>query len=158
MSEFVVKEQTYRAGALSARDQFHIVRRLAPFLSSLAPALGNIDIKGFREAKAAGEDPKEAIKMDDLAKILPALGNALASMSDEQADYVIFGLLKVVVRKEANGLGWPSITNGNVLQYADIDMMSMLAIAAQVLMANAGGFFDALNSVFSQPDQKPSVQ
>ena len=88
--EFELEGRTYRANKIDARTQFHIVRRLAPVLGEIAPALQG---KGGLDA-------------------LPPLANAVAKLTDSDADYVIFGLLKAVVRKQDQGLGWGPVATG----------------------------------------------
>lgn len=149
MSEFKCGQHTYSAGKLDARAQFHIVRRLAPFLKGLAPVIakvgaGQVDIKNL--------DPKDGLEA------LPEIANIIAGMDDASADYVIFGLLAVVKRKEVNGLGWAPVANGMSLMYMDITMPQMLTLAARALSANLGDFFGVLNSALSQAGQKQSDQ
>ena len=126
MLEFQVAGQDYRAGKIDARAQFHIVRRLAPVLSEAAPAAQN----GGLEA-------------------LPALAKALAAMTDENADYVLFGLLRAVERKEPQGMGWSAVASGNALMYQDIGMPEMMQLAWHALKHNLGDFFRALPSGLS---------
>ena len=138
--EFEVRGIQYRAAKLDARAQFHIVRRLAPFLKALAPLAGKM------------KDQAQAMEA------LPAIGEVLAQLDDETADYVLFGLLGAVTRKEDKGLGWAPISRNQSLMYMDISMPDMLAIAGRSLMANMGDFFQSLHSVSSQQGQKPSAQ
>ena len=138
--EFEVRGIQYRAGKLDARAQFHIVRRLAPFLKALAPLAGKM------------KDQSQALEA------LPAIGEVLAELDDETADYVLFGLLSVVTRKEPQGLGWANVSKGNALMYMDITMSDMIAMAGRALMANMGDFFQSLHSASSQLGQKPSAQ
>ena len=129
MLDFTVNGQEYRAGKISAREQFHIVRRLAPVLSEAAPMAQ----KGGLEA-------------------LPALANALAAMPDESADYVLFGLLRAVQRKEPQGMGWSAVCVGDSVMFADVqdDMATMLQLAWHSLKHNLAGFFAALPSDLKQ--------
>lgn len=131
--EVEIEGQTYRIGKLDARAQFHIVRRLAPVLGELAPAIqgGN---KGV--------------------EVLPPLAAAVAKLSDDDADYCIFGLLKVVSRKQPNGLGWGPVCTGNLLMYDDISMPVMLKLAWNSLSQNMQSFFVALPSDLKEVAQK----
>lgn len=89
---------------------------------------------------------------------LPQIGEVLAQLPDEAADYVVFGLLACVSRKQDNGLGWAKVSNGTQLMFQDIDMMTMLTLAARALMANMQGFFSELRSVSAPLNQKQSAQ
>lgn len=128
---------TYRVGKLDARAQFHIVRRLAPVLGELAPAL-----QGGQGGFAA----------------LPAIAGAVAKLSDTDADYCIFGLLKVVSRKQPNGLGWGPVSTGELLMYDDIDMTKMLKLAWEALSFNMSGFFVGLPADLKDAAQKVSAK
>lgn len=134
--EFELEGRTYRANKIDARTQFHIVRRLAPVLGEIAPALQG---KGGLEA-------------------LPPLANAVAKLTDSDADYVIFGLLKAVVRKQDQGLGWGPVATGEQLMYDDITMSLMLKLAWQSFSFNMSGFFAALPSDLKEAAQKQKGQ
>lgn len=152
MSQFTCGAHTYRAGVLDARAQFHIVRRLAPFLSSLAPTLGKV------QAVKAGGGKASDMTPEDMMQVLPGIAEALSSLDDATADYVIFGLLAVVTRQQDQGLGWAPVSTGTMLMFTDISMPQMITIAGRALMANLGDFFAVLNSVSSQLGQKPNGQ
>lgn len=131
--ELELDGHTYRVGKLDARAQFHIVRRLAPVLGELAPAL------------QGGKGGLDA---------LPPIATAVAKLSDADADYCIFGLLKVVSRKQPNGLGWGPVSTENLLMYDDIGMTQMLKLAWEALAFNMSGFFAALPSDLKEAAQK----
>lgn len=135
--EFKVNGIEYRAGRIDARKQFHIVRRLAPVLSELAPAAGK---------PTAG------------VEVLTPLANAIAKLTDSDADYVIFGLLDCVKRKQDAGLGWAAVNTGTQLMFEDIDMPVMLQLAWQALKVNLSGFFSALPSDLKEALQSRSGQ
>ena len=131
--ELELDGHTYRVGKLDARAQFHIVRRLAPVLGELAPAL---------QGGKGGLD------------VLPPIATAVAKLSDADADYCIFGLLKVVSRKQPNGLGWGPVSTENLLMYDDIGMTQMLKLAWEALTFNMSGFFAVLPSDLKEAAQK----
>lgn len=126
MTDIEVGGHQYRIGRLPAKNQFHIVRRLAPALSSLADMAGD-------ENRALG-----------------ALAQAVGGMTDADADYVLFGLLRVVSRKQPGG-GWAPVAAGDVLAYDDISMPDMIRLAVAVFQGNFGDFFAALPQVSADP-------
>ena len=109
------------------------MRRLAPVLGELAPAL------------QGGKGGLDA---------LPPIASAVAKLSDADADYCIFGLLKVVSRKQPNGLGWGPVSTENLLMYDDIGMTQMLKLAWEALTFNMSGFFATLPSDLKEAAQK----
>lgn len=147
MNNFRCGDYNYIAGRMDARKQFHIVRRLAPFLSGLMPSFAKLEGKKISE-----------VGNEELMSVLPGVADALASMDDDTADYVIFGLLGFAKREQGQGLGWAPVSNGNSLMFQDIDMPQMLTIAGRVLMANLGSFFAVLKSASSQLGQTPNGQ
>lgn len=152
MNTFTCGSHTYRAANIDARKQFHIVRRLAPLLGGLGPALGKMESLKKEGFKAAD------ISASDMESVLPAITGALSGMDDDTADYVIFGLLAAIHRQEPQGLGWAPVAPSGSLMYQDITMPQMLTLAGRALVANLGDFFVVLNSLSSQLGQKPKGQ
>jgi hypothetical protein len=137
--EFTIEGRTYKVGKIDARTQFHIVRRLAPILGEIAPVLKDI----------GGSNGLDAI---------PPIADALAKLSDADADYCIFGLLKVIYRKQDNDLGWGAVATGESLMYEDITMPIMLQLAWKALSFNMSSFFSVLPAGLKEAAQKASAQ
>ncbi len=135
--EIEIEGRAYRINKIDARSQFHIVRRLAPVLGKIAPAVQGV--KGGMES-------------------LPALAGAIADLSDEDADYVLFGLLKALSRKQDQGLGWGPVVTGTSIMYDDITMSTMLKLAWEALSFNMSGFFAAMPSHLKEVAQKANDQ
>lgn len=123
---------TYSASAIAPIKQFHIARKLAPVLASLAPMLkGLADISKDNALEKLG-----ALNMDSMA-------NALASMSDEDAEAVLCGLLAAVKREIAPGAGYaPMVVNGQIA-YQDVTLPDLMKLAALSFKVNLAGFFNA---------------
>jgi len=153
MKEFEVKGRRYRAGKLNAFDQFHVGRRMAPFLGALAPV--------FSELLPKIRDDKE-LKDDEMMAVITPLSTALSQMQDEEANYCIFKLLDVVSRRDDGGSGWASVITGKQLMFADIetDMVTMLQLVWNALQYNLSGFFpenpSALSDALQQLKNKSS--
>lgn len=138
MNEFQVAGQTYKARKMDAKKQFHVARRLTPFMTGLISKLPP-DIIG----KAIKGDKIDISLIDPLAMLEPIIAN-LGAMSDEDADYVLDNCLEHCDRKMPNDTGWgPVKVPGANVQYADIDMVAMLQIAWNVIQGNLGRFFPA---------------
>lgn len=150
--EFETEGRTYRINKIDARSQFHIVRRLAPILGELAGAL-----KGRVAGSSVSKDDPE-FKAKAAMEVMPPIAEALAKLSDADADYVIFGLLKAVVRKQDQGLGWGPVATGTAIMYDDITMPTMLKLAWKALSFNMSGFFAALPSDLKEAALRASGQ
>jgi hypothetical protein len=118
--EFEIKSQTYRAGKLSAFQQFHVSRRLAPLLASLGGSL-------------------DEMRADPLSLFAP-IAQGIASLPDADADFVLNTCLGTVQR--AQGQAWARVmAPGGGLMFEDIGMPEMLQIVGRVLMENFADFF-----------------
>jgi hypothetical protein len=141
--EHEVEGRIYKISTINAVQQFHITRRLAPVIGKFSALRGN---------------PRDLSK--DPEKILQAIGivaDALARLSDFDADYCLFGLLKSVTRKQSNGLGWAPITTESSLMFDDITMPTMLKLAWFSMQLNFASFLDALPSALPEDNQKPNA-
>jgi hypothetical protein len=131
-TQLEVNGNQYSISKLSPMMQFNVVRRLAPLLAQMGVSLQTIQ-SGISA---------------DLTDFLPALGpitNALAKISDDDANYIIFTCLEVVSRQ--SGEKWSRITSGMNLMYDDIDMPTMLRLVVEVLKVNLGSFMQGLPDV-----------
>jgi hypothetical protein len=123
--ETTIKGNNYRTGRLSAMQQFHVARRVAPALTGLVCALGG---SGTQE---------------DFAKSLGPLANAVAQMPDADAEYVL-GTCLAVVSRQTDPTTWAPIWREGRLVFDDIDLKTMMQLAAKVIQDNLGNIFGAL--------------
>ena len=149
--EFKHGAHTYRANKLPAMKQAHVVRRLAPFLSALMGAVPEGQAKTMLKAPK-GKDSKADVAALGVAALGPLL-DTLASMTDEQVEYVIHACLSVVERKQSTG-GWAPAMSGEQLQFEDLDMTGLLAITRNVLQRDLAGFFGASLQAFAAGGQE----
>lgn len=119
MTEIEISGNQYRIGRLNAVVQFHITRRIAPALAGLADMAG------------------------DENKVLASLTQAIGKMSDEDADYVLFGLMAAASRR-IDGGGWSPVAVKKTLAYDDITMPDMIRLAVAAFQSNFGDFFAGL--------------
>lgn len=131
--EFKVGALTCRAKAMPARTQFHVARRFGVIL-------GKID--AIEAARGGGSA---------LAAAGP-LGEVLANMPDEQADYILDACLAAAEVKQTGGLGWAPLRVDGVGMY-QLDMVGELTVAAHVIKANLAGFTDALSGLGIDPSK-----
>lgn len=133
-----VLEVEYRIDKLPALTQLHVSRRILP-------ALVATGIRATELAKLPDdEDPGFAHLMEPAVKIM-------GIMSDEDVDYVLFNCLSAVRRKQGTDR-WAPIVNGKHLIFQDIEMPSMIRLAAAVIQENLGGFFALLPGVNLSPE------
>lgn len=134
--EFEIGGNTYRSGKMDTFKQFHVSRRLAPVLGGLA-------------AMAEGE-------ADNFAAFLQPIAEAVARMSDADCDFILQSCLGVVQRQQGNAWSPIYAGGGSALMFDDIDLGSMMQIAAKVIQENLGGFFQG--GVAAMKPQAPIAQ
>lgn len=120
--EFQAGALTLRAKRMDARKQFHVARRLGTLLAKAG------------EIEAVKEDPIKAAAL---------LGEAVASLPDEQLDYILDAALDAAEVKDAGGTGWAPLRVRGQVMYP-LDLPALLTIAGRVLWANLQGFTSAL--------------
>lgn len=131
--EFTIGEHTYRAGKLDAVSQLHIVRRLAPILTTLkSVAEGGIDEDGLQRA-----------------------AEALGEITDDKLEYIIAKCLSKVQRKRPGDTGWTAIWNASARrpQFEDLGGFEILFITSKVVMNETGPFFEGLVSILQAAGQ-----
>ncbi|HWI02394.1 MAG TPA: hypothetical protein VNT52_00950 [Acidimicrobiales bacterium] len=137
--QFEHKGAQYRADRIDAMKQFHIVRRLAPVLAEVA---------AVAKADAADEGAVVAV--------VGAVGNALAGLSDADADFVLHGLL-AAVSFQRDGEGWHRVSVGGAIMRADLPLPDLLFLAFKSAQANFADFFAAVPSSLKAAALKASA-
>ncbi len=137
-NSFEIGTRKFKLSKIDAFKQFHIVRRIAPILSDLVPAM--VDMQ--KVIKNPG-DLSESEKLDQFAKIASPLMAGLSKLSDEDSNRVLYGLLASV---EVQGIGnsWGKVSTDSMLMMQDLDLPILLQIAGKAFMFNLSGFFAAL--------------
>lgn len=142
MTETELGGHTYRIGKLDAFKQFHVSRKIAPMLPRLVPALMQISKDG-----AAGDG------FSKLADSLAPFADALASMEDETAEYVIGTCLSAVHRKQ--GSSWASVwsSQAKATMFDDMDLSTLVPLVVHVIRENLGSFIQGLLTGQMTPGQ-----
>ncbi|WP_321789251.1 phage tail assembly chaperone [Burkholderia pyrrocinia] len=162
----------YVIGKLSAMQQFHVSRRIAPIIPPMIPVLmkfyaeleqvdvsrqqahANAALAALAEGAAAPADVSPAPEadrsrelltlVDAIAPVLQPFADALASLKDEDAEYVFGTCLSVVERWQ--GPGWAKIWNTahKTSMFDDIGIDVMLPLVVRVVVTNLGPFISGL--------------
>ncbi len=149
--DFSIDGIEYKAIKVDAVKQFHLARRLSPFLESVFP----IVVK-FKSGQIKIDDPESSF--DALLDSYTPFAKMISELSDEQADYILFGLLACIRMKEKNGLGWPAISSGNALMQQNINAVQMMKLAYHAFMENLADFFPQGVATLNAIKQKQSAQ
>ena len=148
MKVVIVDGEQYSIDKMDAIKQFQVVRRLTPVLAAL---FKSIDVDEKPETENAEQMAKEVIH-GFLSNAGP-LADALAGMSDEQVENIIYPCMAVV--KRAQGPAWAPIKapGQNKLMFADINGMTLVKLTIEVLKENFANFFSGVLS--AQPGSPP---
>lgn len=127
--DFDIGNHSYRSTKLDAFRQFHVARKLAPVLGTLAPALSGLAEKG-----------------GGLEAILP-MARAIADLPQADCDFILKSCLAVVGRQQG-GAGYSPVFNAAAdrMMFEDIEMPEMVQIAVNVIQDNLSRFTGALPS------------
>ena len=157
MKEVTVRGVRYQLGALSARTQWNVLRRIAPVLKGAVPAIqaavaaSQADTAVTAQADGQGppataEAPANGRLMDIAISCLGPLTEAVAVLSDVDSDYVINACL-AGVRRETDGGFRPMMANGAFMFQADDNLATMIALTGHVLAENLSGFLADLPGI-----------
>ncbi len=138
-NDFKVGNKEFKLSKIDAFKQFHIVRRIVPILNDLLPAMGAIS-KSMKGMEGKSEDEK----LEQFAKIGKPVMDGLSKLSDEDANYVLFGLLASVEVKQAEHGNYAFIVRNGTLMFPDLDLPTLLQAAGRAFAFNMSGFFSAL--------------
>lgn len=122
MSEVTIKGQVYLCGRLNARQQLHVVKRLAPVLQGLLPLWAMI-----QQSEAGDVSPNE-LGMHAAVVISQTIGQ----MSDDASDYVLDMCLSAVKFRSPAGT-WAPLRVGNGSGQVMLDAADDLAVQMRLL-------------------------
>lgn len=119
----------YVTGKLDAFEQFHVTRRVAPIFGML----------GITASQIAKYADKQAPDADPFATMLPVVFEQVASMREEDVDYVLKTCLAKCQRQQ--GERFAPVMVQSKLMFMDIEMPTMLQLVLVTMQENLGGFF-----------------
>lgn len=142
-TEIELKGNRYQIGRLSAMQQFHVSRRIAPVLPPL--------IRSYLELSSSDVPLTKNLAL--LATSIEPVMDAVSRLKDDESEYVISACLRVVERQHMNGWARIWAPSQNVCVFDDIDMGVMLELTVHVIIENLGPFIgELLTSLAGSPD------
>lgn len=139
MNEFELSGRKFKIGKLSAFKQFHLVRRIAPILADLLPAIQDL------QKVSKNTNKSDADNFEESAKILAPILTGFSKLSDQDSEFVLYGLLSCV--EVQLGQSWAKVATDNMLMVQDMELPMLLQIAGRAFMANLSNFFVVLPTV-----------
>lgn len=137
-NSFSIGERQFKLSKINAMKQYHIVRRIAPILGDMLPAMK--DIAKAHETKGLSEDEK----LDQAVKFAGPIMNGLSKLSDKDSEIVLYGLLAAVEMKQAEHGNYAKLVVGDMLAFDTLELPVLLQAAGRSFMYNMAGFFDVL--------------
>jgi hypothetical protein len=140
-TEFERGGHTYRIERMSALQQFHVSRRVAPLIPPLIPMFMEI----ARLLQAEGKSVKDGLGFQTIMKLAEPFAEGLASLDDATAEYVINACMSVVKRKSANT--WVAVWNKAASRpmFRDLDNVAeLIPMVVEVIKDALGPFIEGL--------------
>lgn len=154
MVDFTINGINYRTiRKIDVFRQNNIVRRLLPALGGVASSViasGATDL-GSDEAKTLATTIAEEI----FANLGP-ITKAIASMTDDDSNYIFQSCLSVVSRQNEGAVSWSNVMlpTGQLI-FEDIDLATLYRLVWEVLRENLSGFFSSIAQILPQPPGSP---
>lgn len=127
----------FKLSKVDVFKQFHVARRMGPILGEIVPVMAQI----HKASEKTGITESE--KFEEIAKMAKPIMDGLAKLSDEDANYCLFGLLSAVEIQQASG-NWARVANDSHLLFQDLELPVLLAAAAAAFKYNLSNFFAVL--------------
>lgn len=146
-TEFEIDGKQYRIGKLSAFEQFHLSRKIAPLIPPLIPV--------FMELSKGGGTIGD---LTSLPALLQPFADSLAGMSDETSEAVLNTCLSIISRKADVGESWIRIWHKDkkVFMFQDLNSMEQtIPLVMRVIQDSLGPFIQGL---LSRQQTSPSPQ
>jgi len=141
-NEFSAGPRKFKVSKINALKQFHIVRRMTPILSKLAPKL-----KDLRPLVMTNGEMTEDQKLDAAADFLAPVIEGFSLLSDKDSEYVLMTLLEAVEMHQEQYGNWAKVASGGQLMFQDLDLGVLMQAAGRAFMFNLQGFFAVLPQV-----------
>lgn len=129
---FDIGEKKFKLGKMDAMKQYHVARRLAPFIAELLPSLNKL--------KNQDASLSEEQKFAEISKALGPVADVLSKMTDSDSEYVLLRLLATVEVHQPQFNSWAKVAAETGIMMQDIELPILLQVAGRALMHNIGSF------------------
>lgn len=137
--DVTIHEVSYRIGKLSAMDQLHIARYVAPLVAGIAPALNILQIEKLDDVGLA--------EIKKLFSDIQPFTEALAEMPEDRFESLVKKCLKACSREQGGRYHPVALGNGQIM-YDDLQIGTTTQLIWYVIQENLFSFLPgpALNS------------
>src|ERR1700684_70673 len=141
-TEFQLNGHEYKIGKLSAFEQFHLSRKIAPLIPPLIPVFVQLSKSGG----LAGD-------LTQLPALIQPFADSLAAMSDTTAEAVLNTCLSVISRRADVGESYIRIWHKDrkIFMFEDLNSMEFtIPLVIKVIQDSLGPFIQGL--LTNQPE------
>lgn len=148
---FTIDGIDYQVHSIDAVKQFHLSRKLAPIMARPIIQLLPLVMRLLSEEELS-EEEKKSIPLH-LQAAVPDFAEAIAALSEDDANYIIFTCLDYCWRKQDTG--WAKVRKAGALMFADLSMLALIRLVVETIKANLGDVFTtgALKASEAAPQQ-----
>jgi hypothetical protein len=149
MVEFEIDGKSFRFEKLTALQQFHVSRKIAPLIPPLIPVF--LEVKKNQDKKDNKTDLTD--ELDILGPMLQPFADGLAAMSDEASEYVFSTCLSVIRYKYGDNWIQYWTTQGKSSMVADLnDISLMIRLVMRVIADNLSTFIAGFLTSAKEPE------
>jgi hypothetical protein len=146
MVEFELEGKEFRFDKLTAMQQFHVSRKIAPLIPPLLPIFAQI-------RKDAASQKEVMDDFDVIGPLFQPFADGLAEMSDDASEYVFNTCLGAI--KYHHGGNWIPMwsTSGKVAMVAELnDVGVLLRLVVRVITESLAPFISGFLTNGSEPE------
>lgn len=142
--EFEHGNLTLKMRPIPALQQIKLVRKIAPVIACIAPAIGAA-LSGNIESLLKGN-------IQGFSGLINQFAAVISTLPDDDADYIIKTSLSYLLVKGDQDKWYPIVSNGQIM-HDSIDAASMIVLTTRVLRENLSDFIVGLatNLMNGQP-------
>lgn len=137
--DFQIGERNFKLNKIDVFKQFHIARRLSPIMGDIMAVAPKI--------KGLDENMPEDKKLEAIALLAKPVMDGFSKLSDVDANFVLLGLCSAVEVHQPTSNNWARVAREDSLMFGDIELPSLLQVAARSFMYNVSGFFSIAHQV-----------
>jgi hypothetical protein len=147
MIEFEIEGKQFRFDKLTAMQQFHVSRKIAPLIPPLMPIFAQIKKDGEKRVSVADD-------FEVIGPLLQPFADGLAEMADDSSEYVFGTCLGAVQYRHVNN--WVPIwsATAKTAMFTELnDISLLLRLVVRVIAESLASFLAGFLTNASEPPQ-----
>lgn len=155
--DFQAVGRRFKVMKMRVKLQFHVVRKLAPVLMEMFPAMQHI-----AKENLGGASSEE--QLESIAKFLNPILMGMSALNDKESEWVLDALLSTVEMEQPGLNTWAPLVvetgdKGFLMMIQDLELPVLLYAAGHAFGVNITSFFGVLQQLFPGAlESKPSAR